>query len=183
MRTSIIKKLVIGFVFFSAVLSSCSEAFLDEKPLDFLSPENAYTTETGIEQGITAIQNRIRFVYYTYGSFGTMNWATHGSDVGFNGETPDRGSRYLNSYRDLTPTFTPVVDHWVRGFEIIQWANVLIDGIKKADATIFTQGEAGKNAYLAEARFFRAFIYRHLVSTYGDIHYWMNRQPRQKQIM
>ena len=67
MRTSIIKKLVIGFVFFRAVLSSCSEAFLDEKPLDFLSPENAYTTETGIEQGITAIQIEIRFVYYTYG--------------------------------------------------------------------------------------------------------------------
>ncbi len=169
MGTSIIKKLVIGFVFFSAVLSSCNEAFLEEKPLDFLSPENAYTTETGIEQGITAIQNRIRFVYYTYSSFGTMNWATHGSDVGFNGETPDRGSRYLNSYRDLTPTFTPVVDHWVRGFEIIQWTNVLIDGIEKADATIFNKGEAGKNAYLAEARFFRAFIYRHLVSTYGDI--------------
>lgn len=151
------------------VAFSCNEAALEEKPLDFLSPENAYSTEAGVNQGITGLHQRVRYIYYTYASFGTMNWATHGSDVGFNGETPDRGSRYLNSYKDLTPIFTPVVDHWTYGYQIIQWCNVLIDKIGILDPSIFSKGETGKNAYLAEARFFRSFIYRNLVSTYGDI--------------
>lgn len=155
----------LGKIIFLALLLiySCSEGMLMEKPLDFLSPDNAYSTEAGIKQGITGLHQRVRFRYYTYASFGTMNWATHGSDVGFNGETPDRGSRYLNSYRDLTPVFTPVVDHWTHGFEIIQWSNVLIDKIEQADESVFSNGEKGKNAYLAEARFFRSFIYRNLV--------------------
>jgi hypothetical protein len=169
MKAMNIKQLLAGLVFLLFTVSSCSDAILKEKPLDFLSPENAYATESGVVQGITALHQRVRLVYYTYTVFGTMNWATHGSDVGYNGETPDRGSRYLNSYRDLTPTYTPAVDHWIEGFLIIQWANLLIDKTEDLDASVFAGGEAGKNACLAEARFFRAFIYRNLVSTYGDI--------------
>ena len=37
-----------------------------------------------------------------------------------------------------------------------------------SDAAIWTS-DAQKNAYLAEAMFFRAFAYRILVSTYGDV--------------
>jgi len=151
------------------ILTSCSEDILDERPLDFLSPDNAYLTEAGALQGITAIHDRVRSAYYSFGEFGVMNWATHGSDLGYNGETPAPGGTYLNSYRDMTPIWRNVVDTWNVGFEIIQWANVLIDKVELADASAFAEGEAGKNKYIAEARFFRGFAYRYLVSTYGDI--------------
>lgn len=151
------------------LLPSC-EKILDEQPQDFLSPDNAYLTEKGALQGVTAIHNRVRSAYYTYGEFGVMNWATHGSDLGYNGEVPGPGSGYINSYKDdMTPVARMVVDTWNAGFQIIQWANVLIDKVQKADASKFRNGEAGKNVYIAEARFFRAFAYRYLVSTYGDI--------------
>lgn len=155
----------IAFILFS----SCDESILDEKPLDFLSTDNAYLTEQGALQGITALHDRVRSAYYTYGEFGVMNWATHGSDIGYNGETPAAGSFYLNSYEDLTPVWRNVVDTWNAGFEIIQWANVLISKVQNSDASIFKGGEIGKNKYIAEGRFFRAFAYRYLVSTYGDI--------------
>lgn len=151
------------------LLSSCSKDILNEKPLDFLSPDNAYLTEAGAQQGITAIHDRVRSAYYSFGEFGVMNWATHGSDLGYNGETPAAGSLYLNSYEDMTPEWRNVNDTWNVGFEIIQWANVLIEKVQLADPVDFQGGEAGKNKYIAEGRFFRAFAYRYLVSTYGDI--------------
>lgn len=163
------KKCLLGISVLVLILSSCNDNVLDEEPLDFLSPDNAYSTESGVLQGITALHNRVRSAYYTYGEFGTMNWATHGSDLGFNGETPGGGEPYINSYRDLTPIFRPVTSHWETGFEIIQWANVLIDKIEVLDASVFSDGESGKSMYLGEARFFRAFAYRNLVSTFGDL--------------
>ncbi|HLT08112.1 MAG TPA: RagB/SusD family nutrient uptake outer membrane protein [Cyclobacteriaceae bacterium] len=149
--------------------TSCNEDILDEKPLDFLSPDNAYLTEQGAMQGITAIHDRVRSAYYSFGEFGVMNWATHGSDLGYNGEIPAAGTLYLNSYNDMTPVWRNVVDTWNSGFEIIQWATLLIDKVEQADPEVFQEGEVGKNKYIAEARFFRAFAYRYLVSTYGDI--------------
>lgn len=151
------------------IAPSCSDSILEEKPLDFLSPDNAYLTEEGALQGVTAIHDRVRSAYYAFGEFGVMNWATHGSDLGYNGEIPGAGSGYLNTYEDLTPIWRNVVDTWNAGFQIIQWANVLIDKVEQADPAAFSDGEAGKNVYLAEGRFFRAFAYRYLVSTYGDI--------------
>lgn len=150
-------------------LASCNEDILDEKPLDFLSPDNAYLTEQGALQGITAIHDRVRAAYYSFGEFGVMNWATHGSDLGYNGEIPAAGTLYLNSYNDMTPVWRNVVDTWNAGFEIIQWATLLIDKVEQADPAAFQDGEAGKNKYIAEAKFFRGFAYRYLVSTYGDI--------------
>lgn len=163
-----IKCLLIAFILLIVSLS-CNDNVLDEDALDFLSPENAYITEEGVIQGITGILSKIRSAYYSYTEFGTMNWATHGSDLGFNGETPSAGGSYLNSYKDLNATLRPVTTHWETGYKIIQWANVLIDKIEQLDASTFSDGEAGKNLYLGEARFFRAFIYRNLVSTFGDI--------------
>src|SRR5690606_20953871 len=95
-----IKKSKIKYLILAAVallvIPSCSEDILDEQPLDFLSPDNAYQTEAGALQGITAIHDRVRAAYYSFGEFGVMNWATHGSDLGYNGETPSAGGVYLN---------------------------------------------------------------------------------------
>ena len=148
-------------------LSSCSD-ILNEKPRDFLTPKVAYSTESGALQGINAIYADVRKQFFSYSSFGVMSWATHGSDIGYMGENPT-SSAYLNSYTFMTPTSRWVVDTWNAGFRIIGEANSLIDGVSKAEPENFDEGEEGKNLYLAEARFFRAWVYRYLVSTYGSI--------------
>ncbi|MDD4109154.1 MAG: RagB/SusD family nutrient uptake outer membrane protein, partial [Prolixibacteraceae bacterium] len=159
--------LIIGLVLF--ILPSCNEDILEEKPIDFLSPDNAYLTEQGVVQGITALHDRVRTGFYSFTEFGTMSWRTHGSDLGYSGENPHRSQSYINSYLDVDPVKRYVVDTWNTGFQIIQWANVLIKKIETLEPDVFSDGEAGKNLHLGEARFFRAFIYRYLVSTYGDI--------------
>lgn len=165
-----VKKIAAGLAMCSVLgLSACNDSILTETPRDFLSPDNAYLTEQGALQGITALHDRVRAAYYSFGEFGTMNWQSHGSDLGYVGENPDRQVAYLNSYEDATPIARYVVDTWNTGFQIIQWANVLIEKVGLADPGVFKGGEAGKNLYIAEARFFRAFAYRYLVSSYGDI--------------
>ena len=41
-------------------LLGCNENFLEEKPLDFLSPENTYTEASGIKLGINGLHNYLR---------------------------------------------------------------------------------------------------------------------------
>ncbi len=149
-------------------ITACNDDILEERPLDFFSPDNAYLTEEGVLQGIISLHERVRFVYYSFQSFGTMNWRVHGSDLGYVGEVPNTQS-YLTSYANITPIARYVVDTWNTGFEMIQRANVLIEKIGELDSEVFENGEEGKNLYLGEARFFRSFVYRYLVSTYGDI--------------
>lgn len=160
--------LIAGIILF--LVPACDhDAFLEETPLDFLSPDNAYLTEQGAQQGATALYERTRHHFYGFTNFAVMNWRTHGSDLGYNGEAPGSGGNYLNDYRDLTPIYRNVAGTWTAGFELIQMANMLIARVKLADPAVFQGGQAGKDKYIAEGRFFRAFAYRYMVSTYGDI--------------
>src|SRR5699024_3917273 len=119
--------------------------------------------------GVTAIYADIRHSFYSYGDFGTMSWAVHGSDLGYMGENPGSAGSYINSYSATSPTIRYVVSTWEDGYRIINEANNLIKGVKKADSANFDGGEKGKEVYIAEGRFFRAWIYRYLISTYGAI--------------
>ena len=46
------------------LVTSCNEDVLDETPLDFLAPENAYNTIAGIQQGITGLHWSLRRGWY-----------------------------------------------------------------------------------------------------------------------
>lgn len=152
----------------SAIFFSCNEDILEEKPLDFIAPENAYVTESGILQGIAGINTEIREAFYNCNRLETkLEWRSLGTDLAYMGEDPGT-NRYLVDYVTYVTPASPMVEEvWDTGFRTIQWANLLIENIMKADENIFIT--ENRNVYLAEARFFRAFAYRNLVSTFGDI--------------
>lgn len=151
-------------------LSSCNDKkFLEEVPKDFLAPQNAYSSIQGIRQGITGLHFKVRNDWF----FGeelqdvTTIYRGLGTDAAFHGEDPN-STRFLCNYVNyLTPASPYVKDYWDRPFRLIQYANVLIEGIEKANPSLWTGNQ--KNQYLAEARFFRAYAYRHLVSFFGDV--------------
>jgi len=151
------------------LLPACSEDVLDETPLDFLAPENAYKTLPGIKQGITGLHFSVRqrWFYGTDQDAGAIMKGL-GTDIAFHGEDPN-STRFLCNYVNyVTSENRYLRNFWTWNYELIQRANVLIEGINASDPVIWTN-EAQKNAYLAEAMFFRAFAYRILVSTYGDV--------------
>ncbi|HUX58577.1 MAG TPA: RagB/SusD family nutrient uptake outer membrane protein [Bacteroidales bacterium] len=159
--------LLAGILFL--VFSSCSEDILKETPLDFLAPDNAYNTLPGIQQGITGLHYSVRSNWFYGGQqdAGSIMKGI-GSDVAFHGEDPN-STRFLCNYLNyLTSENNYISYFWTWQYELIQRANVLIDGIENSDEAIWSS-EVQKKAYLAEARFFRAFAYRILVSFYGDV--------------
>ena len=162
------------------MFSSCEseEDKLKEVPLDFLAPENAYKTLPGIQQGIGGLHlyNRSNWWFETsFGSGGNIQstqgdiaWWNMGTDLSYFGENPGGGSHLTNYAVQLTSTYGPAATCWQQNYSMIQKANVLIEAINTSDPAIWPS-DAKKNAYLAEAMFFRAFSYRILVSYFGDV--------------
>lgn len=161
---SLITTLFVTFV-------SCDDkGFLEEKPKDFLAPENAYSTVAGLQQGITGLHWTVRNDWF----FGEelqdviSIYKGLGTDVAFHGEDPN-STRFLCNYVTyLTSASDYVRDYWRRPYRIVQRANVLAERVETLDETLWTR-ETQKAEYLAEALFFRAWAYRHLVSFFGDV--------------
>lgn len=147
--------------------NSCSEDILTEEPLDFLAPENAYSTLPGIRQGINGLHLSVRDYWY-FDDYQFPITFGNGTDLSFYGENPGGSLRLANYKVEMTPQDTIIGAYWNRNYIIIQRANVLIERIAAADTAIWAN-TAQKNSYLAEAKFFRAYAYRMLVSLYGDV--------------
>lgn len=137
-----------------------------ETPKDFLTPDNAYNSVDGIEQGIIGIYTDMRSNWYSslgaqsYGLFGL------GTDVSYDGENPG-GQRFMTNYETtVTPEFGIIGSWWQDLYAHIQQANQLIRSIDNFEEW---DSEERKRGYLAEARFFRAWSHRMAVTLWGDV--------------
>jgi starch-binding outer membrane protein, SusD/RagB family len=148
--------------------SACDKNALDETPLDFLAPENAYNTLEGIQQGITGLHISVRLGWYGGNPRVIIMSGSAGTDMAFYGEDPGSNTLLSDYLSAMTPEDPEITDFWDDSYEVIQRANVLIKGIIDSDDEIWTS-DAQKNAYLAEAMFFRAWAYRFLVALWGDV--------------
>lgn len=154
------------------ICSSCQKDVLKEVPMDFLAPENAYTSFAGIQQGITGLHWFMRNSFYDEQTrqdcFAIMNGGV-ATDLAFHGENPGGNRKLVNYQSEMTPSFDEFVPFfWQRPYQMIQRANVLIESINSAQENVFPS-ETKKNEYLAEAMFFRAWAYRTLVMLFGDV--------------
>jgi hypothetical protein len=160
-------------VVLAGTLSSCDDNdFLTETPKDFLAPDNAYSTLAGMKQGVTGLHFRTRYDWFQPGGDDYQDcfaiYKGVGTDIAFHGEDPG-STRFLCNYETyLIPTSGYVQDYWKRPFIVIQYANSLIQAID-TETRVQWASDAQKMAYRAEAQFFRALMYRHLVSFFGDV--------------
>lgn len=150
------------------LLSACNKKILDEKPLDFLTPSNAYTTVDGAQQGVNGLYSIVRRYWFYMDGNPTYALFSLGTDQSFDGEEPG-GQRFLTDYSvTIVPTNAQVANMWKWNYEVIAHSNALINGISNADAAVWPS-EKAKNVFLSEAMFFRAFSYRILVTFFGDV--------------
>jgi len=172
MKTSIDYKNIIFCLLLVIPLTwgSCNDsAFLEEKPMDFLAPENAYNTEAGLRQGINGLHWSVRNDFF-FGEEIQEHSSTYkglGTDVAFHGEDPNSTKFVSNYVNYFTSTNGIVREWWRRPFRIIQRANLILEYIDKSDINWSTPTK--KDEFSGEALFFRAWCYRHLVSNYGDV--------------
>lgn len=146
-------------------LFSCKESLLDEVPLDFFSPENAYITDKQFELAVNELHRYVRDNIY-WESDGAVFWALfHGTDQAYNPESLYTGA--FADYSLITSGYWWFQYYYRQYFNLISKANTIISRANSSSAQI--SSETLKNKIIAEARFFRGYGYRCLAHLYGGV--------------
>ncbi|MCF8379847.1 MAG: RagB/SusD family nutrient uptake outer membrane protein [Bacteroidales bacterium] len=142
------------------ILISCDETFLDEVPNVFLSAENTFTTQAGLEAGLVPVYRA------AHEHIEGKVFVQTGTDIvkyTFNGQ---EGHRVFGSYSaELNGEFSAVKGWWNRTYESIARINTMLSYITDAEF----DSESEKNQILGELYFFRGFWYLDALQTWGDV--------------
>ena len=168
----IVRTFILAALTFPFIISCDSNKILEETPLDFLAPKNAYSSAAGVRQGITGLHAFTRDEFFMDGTNTeqeTFAWRLGVStDISFHGEDPASTKFPCDFVSFFTSTNYISRDVWKVDYKLIQMANVLIDAIENSDPEIW-ENEFQSDAYKAEAMFFRAYAYRELVQVFGAV--------------
>lgn len=145
-------------------MSSCDESALNETPLDFIATSNAFKSPKDVEMGVVGLYSLTRDWYSSVNEKYMFVFVGLGTDEAYFGEDPAGG--YMSNWdTEIVPTGSLPTHYWTQAFDLVYQANTVIAGIENLDWT----DEKQKEQNLAEARFFRAFSYRILVTLFGDV--------------
>ena len=157
------------YIFLGLALISCNEAdWLEEKPLDFYTPENSYETSAHFQQSLTYIYDLVRWWNFVYNdeSGGFQHHLYLGSDMFYHGH-PANIDDNLNNYGAwIIPDRNHVNRNWSVFYNGVSSANVILTKLV-TNASKVT--EADKLRFRGEALFFRAYYYSRLAHIYGDV--------------
>lgn len=147
------------------VLISCNESkFLEEKPLDFYSPENSMETPAHFQASINYLYNRTRHLQWgtnTEARF-ALRYAT---DFAFNATDYYKPAK-LNDYTNvMVPTYSVPLEIWKTCYTLVANANVILNRLTLSTSV----SENDKSAFRGETLFFRAYAYKILANLYGGV--------------
>lgn len=147
-------------------LTSC-ENLLTESPPHIIVADNLYRDAAGFDAGLSGLYAIVRQEHEPIVGTGQM-WNTTwyvGTDVVYG---DDNGiSRVFNEWgAEINPTTSYFQTQWTWLYEIINTANTIIGRADEPEADLT---EEQRNTFVAEARFFRAYAYRHLTYLWGDV--------------
>ena len=155
---SIYIKTCIGTATLALFLAACTD-ILDEQPRSIYEP-GYFKTEKGVMGGLTSMYAHLRYIYgqaYYYNACLTgTDEATYAQSADGNFKDHD-----LSGVGTISPTSSRSDVLWGAAFSNINTASGVIENAA-AVGTI-------SNAFIAEARFFRAFDYFQLVQTFGGV--------------
>lgn len=138
-------------------LVSCSEEWLEPKPLSFFAPENVYIDQKGLSAILPTLRKDLKREVYNNQHWFMLEFAS--SDLAVSGDQPDYANltpsgsayKYLSMFNDI--------------YEFIKNTNVLISRIDD----VKWNNEENRNSILSEAYFYRSYWYYRLVHSYGDV--------------
>lgn len=152
---------ILILIIISTVTISCSKDYLEEKPVSFLSSNNAYKTYADINSSVNNLYYLVRYEFFSLDEMRPFDYI-FGTDLVYDGEPSVE--RYTNMLAAFDPTSYRNFIHWNNLYKIISESNTIIN--KSATAQITDQQ---RTLVIAQAKFFRAFSYRTLVYLYGGV--------------
>lgn len=176
------KKIRYGLLALAAMtlMSSCNESeFLREDPHDALYPENLLVNYSGFESMVTSLYGMMRNEYRRADALGgglpLVLHAAWGGGVdnawSNNSHSEFQYLYYPSRINDTDRVLFKNIFEWC--YRIINTANMIISRAENSginwQGTTEEDNLANKNEILAEARFFRAWAYRHLTYSFGAV--------------
>jgi hypothetical protein len=156
------------------IFFSCAENFLTEEPKDEIYADNLYVNYDGFKNALNAIYSLIRSERGEQGaSFeGSLIWKvgtdSYWANYSFTSLAPfDEYGVSLNPTADVIGT----IFDWL--YDVVNSSNMIINRAENPDVDwqggSDAEDEANKNLVIAHAKLFRAWAYRHLTYSWGDV--------------
>ena len=161
-----IYRVLLLIVSFSLIVSSCNEdEFLMTEPVDFYSPENSFITKADYEAAVMNLYNVVRDeFFYEVGGSRILSTGMGPSDIFY-------AHKDLKFGGNMSAYFLPTGGIcysllWEPGYRVIYDTNVIIGRANSEDNELT---EEEKAYFSAEARFFRAYMYKLMANVYGGV--------------
>jgi hypothetical protein len=152
--------LVLGFCLIS---SSCSD-WLEMNPINQTYGDGFWTSEAAAEQTLAGAYALLRAALLNggeaYMTYGEINSTTFKHKSITNSEKFSDGSFWNPDSGEFL---------WANFYKIVAQCNLILVKAAALDASVFKNGEAGKQKILGEAYFLRAYTYFYLVKVWGDV--------------
>lgn len=167
-----IKNIFLGFIVFAFAFAftSCDD-FLEEKPKENMDLGQFYKTAKHARSSINTLYNTGLITFYDAGVYNgaTIAWGPYLSGL-YDNEY--KGQEVIVQYsQGLTISQANIANQmnslWSSCYTAIARANTALKYVPQIEDPSFTSGE--QDNLVAQAKFFRAFNYFHLVKFYGDV--------------
>ncbi|MCM1451442.1 MAG: RagB/SusD family nutrient uptake outer membrane protein [Clostridium sp.] len=156
-------KYIIALVLASAGLVSCNEdSFLKETPMDFMSSDNSFLTQSDFDMSVNDLYYQTRIEFYGYDENRPFDYI-YGTDLVYDGE-PGGSERHGATASAYAVDGAIARHHWDALYKMISTANVIKDRVANRP---FDQEAIDE--YTAKALFFRGLSYRTLAYLYGGV--------------
>lgn len=162
---------IIIYISLPIIVCSCSDSWLDPKPLSFYTPENSLVDAKGFYSILTSCEKNMRSEFFGDGA--PILTEMMQSDLAVEGTT-DKAGPQMDMDKALLPdanlsslNSTQTGWYWNGGYNAIQYANTIISRIDQIE----WGHEEERNAILGSAFFHRAYWYNKLVHQYGNVPY------------
>ena len=143
------------------VLSCNEDEILEEDPLDFATPGNAFVTIADFNSGLYAMYDDLR-VTLSASEHRPLDYL-YGTDIGYNG-AQQLNQRFGSYLATLTPASDQAEHHWNQYYGIISSANILLSRLAESQLP-----DEQKRRIEAAALLFRGLSYRNLGYLYGGV--------------
>ena len=143
------------------IISSCSQDFLDLKPISSATSDNFYKTADDMKNAVNGAYAGLQSAGITGNSYIFGDIASDNTVAVASGSVTDQ-DEFDRFYIKTTNPY--ILSAWNDSYTVIARFNTILD---KIDGV--TMDAALKSRYIAEVKFLRAVVYFNLVRTFGDV--------------
>lgn len=138
--------------------------FLEEKPLDFYSPENSMITNEHFQSSLNYLYNRVRRQLWEMDADSRLAFY-YATDFAFNGSNYYKPAKLNDYVNTMVPTSSIPHNVWKEVYDVITNTNVILNRIDQTDQV----NDENKSLIKGEAKLFRAYSYRMLANLFGGV--------------